>query len=364
MERFAFILHPLTAKDFSRKFKFAKNWPDTVVEAILRRLPPFKVSHITGVRSPWGEAEGWFIACPLTSRQMLELPEEFVTHRIVQAGQVAQKLGAGIVGLGAFTSVVGDAGVSVARNLDIAVTSGNSYTVATAIAGTEQAAELMGIRLKSAELLVLGATGSIGAVCARMLAPKVGRLTLAARHIDKLDALAASIRSESGLQPRVSTEVKQALRDADVIIAVTSAIDAIIEPEDLKVGAVVCDVSRPRNVSKRVAEVRDDVLVIEGGVVKIPGAVEFGINFGFPEGTAYACMAETMILSLEKRCENFSLGRDISIKQVETILKLAQRHGFALAGLRSFETAVTVEQIATIRENANRRRTDTAYCAT
>ena len=42
---------------------------------------------------------------------------------------------------------------------------------------------------------------------------------------------------------------------------------AIIEAEDLKPGAVVCDVARPRDVSKEVAQKRNDVLIIEGGVV-------------------------------------------------------------------------------------------------
>jgi predicted amino acid dehydrogenase len=39
-------------------------------------------------------------------------------------------------------------------------------------------------------------------------------------------------------------------------------------------------------------------------------------------------MAETMILALEKRYENFSLGRDLTVKQIETIEQLAAKHGF------------------------------------
>ena len=52
------------------------------------------------------------------------------------------------------------------------------------------------------------------------------------------------------------------------MIAVTSAVDFLIEPEDLKAGAIVCDVARPRNVSREVASKRKDVLVIEGGVTR------------------------------------------------------------------------------------------------
>src|SRR5207244_11874140 len=65
------------------------------------------------------------------------------------------------------------------------------------------------------------------------------------------------------------------------------------EPEDLRPGAVVCDVARPRNVSRLVYERRDDVLVIDGGVIEIPGEVDFGFDFGFPPRTTEACVAET-----------------------------------------------------------------------
>ena len=93
-----------------------------------------------------------------------------------------------------------------------------------------------------------------------------------------------------------------------MVVTVTSAVDTVIEPSYLKTGAVVCDVARPRDVSRQVARVRPDVLVIEGGVVEVPGDVEFHYNFGFPPKTAYACMAETMILALENRAESSAWG--------------------------------------------------------
>lgn len=353
MDRFAFIVHPLTAKDFSRKVAFTKNWSDGFVEGVIKYIPPFKVSHITGVKSPLNSTEGWFVGCPLTSRQMVSMPEAYVMKKIIKAGRVAEKLGAKIVGLGAFTSIVGDAGITIAENLNIAVTTGNSYTVATALEGTRQAAKLMGINMERANVVVLGATGSIGAACAQILAREVRYLTLVARHETKLEKIAAQILRSTGLAVRVTANTKSALRTADIVIAVTSAVDSIIEPEDLKPGAVVCDVARPRNVSRSVAEVRDDVLVIEGGVVEVPGDVDFGLNFGFPPGTSYACMAETMILSLEQRYENFTLGRDLTVKQIETIDQLAKKHGFKLAGFRSFERAITSEEIENIKLNAD-----------
>ncbi|MBP2650348.1 MAG: Shikimate/quinate 5-dehydrogenase [Firmicutes bacterium] len=356
MDNFAFVVHPLTAKDLSRKFSFTKSWPDGFVEGIMRYIPPFKVSDISGVSSEYNSVDGWFVGCPLTSRQMTELPEKYVINKIIKTGKVAEKLGAKILGLGAFTSVVGDAGITVARNLNIAVTSGNSYTVATALEGTRQAAKLLGINMEQANVVVLGATGSIGAACAQILSREVRYLTLVARDEAKLEKVAQQIYRNVGLAVKVTANTKAALRVADIVIAVTSAVDIIIEPEDLKTGAVVCDVARPRNVSKKVSEIRDDVLVIEGGVVEVPGNVDFKLNFGFPPQTAYACMAETMILALEKRYENFTLGRELTVKQIQTIESLAEKHGFKLAGFRSFDRPVTAEKIESIRDNIARRK--------
>jgi predicted amino acid dehydrogenase len=142
---------------------------------------------------------------------------------------------------------------------------------------------------------------------------------------------------------------------------VTSAVHAVIEPEHLKPGAVVCDVARPRDVSKRVAERRDDVLVIEGGMVEVPGdPPDFGFDFGFPLRHSYACMAETMALALEGRYEDYTIGKDLRVEQVNEISAIAGRHGFRLSGFRSFEQPVSEETIARVREKAAQARRSSA----
>ena len=352
MPDFAFMIHPASAKDVARKYRFTKMMPDSVVERLFSFIPPVKASRITGIRSPYGAAEGWFIACPLTANLMLTLPQNTVLNKIIQGGRLAEKMGAKILGLGAFTKVVGDAGITVAKNLRIPVTTGNSYTVATAVQSVREAARLMGRDLKKSSLVILGATGAIGRVCAQILAREAGDMTLVAREESKLEDTAEKILADSGLSVRVTSDSKKALRSGDVVVTVTSALDAVIEPEDLQPGAVVCDVARPRDVSTRVAEVRDDVLVIEGGVVEVPGDVDFHFNFGFPPRMAYACMAETMILTLENRFENYTLGRDLQADKVLEIAAMAEKHGFKLAGFRSFGRALSLEEIEQIKKRA------------
>ncbi len=355
MTRFAFIVHPVVPDDVARKYPIARLLPDSLVEYVMARTAAKTVSRITGVRSATGaETEGWFVGCPLSSRQLVEGDPAHSVAKVVEAARVAEDLGADIVGLGAFTAVVGNGGIEVAEQVDIAVTTGNSYTVATAIEGTLRAAEVMEIDPAASTVAVLGASGSIGRVCAHLLAQRVPRIVLIGRRVEALEEVAAEL-SGSGAQVEISISAAESVPQADLVVTVTSALDAVIEPEMLRPGAVVCDVARPRDVSARVARERDDVLVIEGGAVAIPGDVQFNFDFGFPPGVAYACMAETMILALEGRAEDYSLGKRLELERVREIAALADRHGFGLAGLRSFERAVEPETIARIKERARRR---------
>ena len=351
--RFAFVIHPLYVQQYAQKFPFTRLLPGRLVERAFRAVPPFEASHITGIVSATGaRAEGWFIALPWTPRVLLEAPVELVYRRLVQAGRIAGRLGAGILGLGAFTKIVGDRGVTVARELAIGVTTGNSLTAATAVEGALAAADRMGIAPRGARVAVLGATGSIGAVCSRLLAPQVGSLVLAARRRGPLDALAGRLRAEGAAEVQVTSDVRQAVADAAIVLTVTSATDVLIEPEDLRPGAVVCDVARPRNVSQLVYARRRDVLVIDGGVIDVPGPVDFGLDFGFPPGTCEACMAETMLLALERRYEDYTIGADLDLDRVREIHALMHRHGFRLSGLRRFERRISDDEVEAIRTAA------------
>ncbi len=356
MEKFAFVIHPLSAKkDVARKYPFVKMMPESWVEWGMKHKKPMLVSHITGIKSATGaEAEGWFVGCPLSARQIVTMPIEQVYDRIIGAIRIAEEQGAKIVGLGAFTSVCGDQGLTLAKNANIAVTTGNSYTIATAVQGALKGAELMGIDPGQAQVAVVGATGSIGQTCTHLLADKCASITLVGIFSDQLETLAAEVTPKAKSPVRISTDVEAGIKDADIVVAVSSAVEAIIQPSFIKSGAVVCDVARPRDVSEAVAKERNDVLIVEGGVIQVPGDVNFNFSFGFPPKTAYACMSETMMLALEGRYESFTLGKAVSVEQVETITRLADKHGFKLAGFRSFEKAVTEEQIAQIRRNAGR----------
>ncbi len=354
MERFAFLFHPLRHTDFARKFPILMKLPPPWVEGAMKYLPPLHISHVTGARSITGiELEGDFVGLGMTPRVLLEADfQHFVLPRLIKAGQMAERLGAKILGLGAFTKIVGDRGVSVARALNIPVTTGNSYTAASAVIGALQAVDRMRFERSEVEACVIGATGSIGRAVSHLLAEQVASLTLVARNQERLDALSGDL---GGCAARIQTsqDPRQAARSSDLVLTVSSATGVLVEPEDFRPGAVVCDVARPRNVSAAVYEHRDDVLVIDGGVIRVPGAVDFGFSFGFPPQMAEACMAETMILAMEGRYESFTLGGDIEVDKVRQIQVLATKHGFKVEGFRRFERAIPDFEVEQIYQRAH-----------
>ncbi|MCJ7434278.1 MAG: hypothetical protein MUO77_12395 [Anaerolineales bacterium] len=359
MDTFAFIIHPIDPKrDVSRKFPFlGRVLSERQIDFSSTFFPPIYISEIDGITSDatGRQIKGWFIACPYTPRRMLELPERTVYRKIIQTGRMAERLGAKILGLGAFTSVIGDAGVTIANSLDVPVTTGDSYTVALAVQAIQDGAKLMGIDIRNASVAVIGATGAIGRVCAELLAGEAARLFLVARDERKLEVLRDKLKIHARSELIISTNM-DVLSQSQLILTVTSAVHDIIKPEYLLPGSVICDVARPRDVSAMVAAVRDDILVIDGGMVDVPGRVNFHFNFGFPEGKAYACMAETMALALEGRFEDYTVGKKIALERVQEITAIAEKHGFRLSGFRSFEKEVTQEQIDIIRKNAQKAR--------
>lgn len=356
MDTFAFIIHPIDPKrDISRKFpllgRIANDW---MIYHFAPWFPPVYLSEVQGVRSEetGKEISGWLIACPLIPEHFLRLPEKQVYRKIIETGHLAERLGAKILGLGAFTSVAGDAGITVAKALDVPVTTGDAYTVGVAVQSIQEAARLLETPIEESKVAVVGATGSIGKVCAELFAFQAADLLMIGKKQRSLDELKEKLVT-AGATARITTSTKmEDLSQARFILTVTSSIGAVIEPEHIRPGSVICDVARPRDVAAQVAAVRQDVLVIDGGMVEVPGPVDFHFDFGFPPGKAYACMAETMALTLEGRFEDYTLGKDIRIERVREITAIAQKHGFRLSGFRSFEKPVTAEQIERVRRNA------------
>jgi predicted amino acid dehydrogenase len=365
INRFAFVIHPLSVEFIHRAkgFEITRYLPDRVVEETAARLKPMYVGKITAGPSPetGQRIEGYLYGLGATPRQMMKRDPRFIYDQLAEAAKMAERKGCRIMGLGAFTSVVGDAGETVAHEASIAITSGNSLTVAATLEAAKQAVINMGAtQLKKGRAMVIGATGSIGSVCARLLAQAVHDVVLVSIEPEKLIDLKRTIEKETpGTDVQIALRPNELAGDCDLIVTATSAFgQRILDISTCKPGAVVCDVARPPDISSREAELRPDVAVIESGEVIISGEVDIGVDIGLPPGTAYACLAETALLAMEGRFESFTLGRNIDIDRVKEIYRLFNKHQFKIAGLRSFDHLLTPQDFADKRAEAQKLRDD------
>ncbi len=365
INRFAFVIHPLNISFIHNDpvFGFTRFLPDRLVEEVAAYMPPLYLSRIVGGRSPTTgqQIEGHLITLSATPRMMMKHDEHFTYKRLNAAARMAERKGARLMGLGAFTSVVGDAGITVAHEADIAITSGNSLTVAATLEAAKMAVKMMGATdLTKGKVMIVGATGSIASVCSRLLAQAIHDVVLVSIEPEKLIELKRTIQRETpDAKVTIATRTGDLVEDCDLIVTATSAFgQRVIDLTKCKPGAVICDVARPMDINPAEAALRPDLLVIESGEVLIPGDIDFGYNIGLPPKTAYACLGETALLAMDGRFEDFTLGRNIDVEKVKEIWRIFKKHEFQIAGLRSFGAYITEEDVAQRRALAELLRND------
>jgi predicted amino acid dehydrogenase len=361
--RFAFVIHPLSTRYIANepRFAFTRYLPPRLVEYVAAQLPPMYLAKMKGIRSKatGEEVEGLLFTLGATPRELMRRDTSFTYRRLIRCARMAERMGAKIMGLGAFTSVVGDAGITVAQKSAIGITSGNSLTVAATLETAKQAAIKMGASdLTHGRAMVVGATGSIGSVCARLLAQAIGDVVLVAPRAERLLALKKQIERETpGARVTAATNADAYIGTCDLVVTTTSALSGrVIDVDKLKPGAVVCDVARPPDVKKEDAARRPDVLVIESGEILLPGEPDFGFDIGLPPGTAYACLSETALLAMEHMYGDYTVGRNIELEKAKEMYRLMKKHGLELAGMRSFDEYITDEMLAEKRRLADERR--------
>jgi predicted amino acid dehydrogenase len=372
VNRFAFVIHPLSQEYFKNVKPIdllSQVSPPVFMDAVEKAMayaPPFVYSKVTGIKSPTGvEAEGWLISVGGTPKEIMSRSPEFTYRRLLDAARMAKRLGAQIMGLGAFTKVVGDAGQTVARRATIPITTGNSYSASGALWAAHDALLRLGLvpRPKKGgkarfNAMVVGATGSIGSVCARMLAMVAEEVHLVSPETAKLLALKESILRETpGAKLHLSSRADRGIADVDMIVTATSgAGKKILDIMKVKPGCVITDVARPLDLPPEEVAKRPDVLVIESGEIQLPGKVSMK-NIGLPPNVVFACLAETIVLALEGRFENFTVGRNIEWERVREIYRMGLRHGMKLAAISGVNGPFTAADIRRVRKLALAART-------
>lgn len=365
--KFAFIVHPLGASHIFKHpmLKFLRPFSKPIgplAEDLVSRTPGFFYGTIKGIRSEKNgkEVEGLIYTVTETPRKLLDKNPATIYNKLIGLCRKAADSGAGIIGLGAYTKIVGDAGVTVANQSPIPVTTGNSLSACATLWAAKFALDKIGFvkrdqnKRYKGKCMVIGATGSIGAVSAKVLAQQWDHLVLVAPRAYKLLELREEIRA---LAPNcivdVATTPEGHAIDCDLIITTTSSRgEKILDIMSVRPGCVICDVSRPFDIKESDAIKRPDVMVIASGEVQLPGHVQMNVDLGLEGKIVYACLAETALLAMEGRLECFTLGRNISFEKVLEIDRMAREHGVRLSCIMGHNGFITDEEFELCREHA------------
>ncbi|MBI4591167.1 MAG: aminotransferase class III-fold pyridoxal phosphate-dependent enzyme [Candidatus Rokubacteria bacterium] len=384
--RFGFLLHAIDPSDCAKVDQSLRAFGETQILDLKRRLGdflgPLLVSEVL-IESPTGRrAHGQFISLPYTAGEIVDLPYERALAEIASAVELSRARGAQITGLGGFTSILTRGGLALANVGRPPLTTGNSYTVAAAIKALHMASRRRNLELSTATAAIIGGAGAVGRATAILLSEEVSRLILVGnpRHPERsrrrlldvagsilrhlwelhtqegrefgrasLGAHLASLGSKISGDPTeaefvrlaqeldgrfgnltIATGVDGILREADIVLTATSSVKSFVGAEHVKRDAIVCELSRPFNVPSDIRTTRPDVLFIDGGLVRIPGEPDLGFDFGQDRGIVLACMAETMLLALERSYRDTGLGACLDLGTIRELEALGEKHGFAV----------------------------------
>tara|TARA_R100000322_G_scaffold117349_12_gene75732 strand:- start:59337 stop:68258 length:8922 start_codon:yes stop_codon:yes gene_type:complete len=351
--RVAFAVHITDSDAIARWDASWERLPPDAREALVARFAPvvepmpLRVEQVTSANGAKVDIHFWsvFATAKTIEAAMRQGDTDWLTRKVAAIAQQASEAGCNVLGLGGFLSIATRNGLRV-QTPRIGITTGNALTIAAGLAGVEaQIVRVLGGA--KPRIAVVGAAGNIGRTWARALAQRFGGLTLVGRPgtQGRLKALADDIRMDSrehGAEAPDLTlaDTLDALSDCNVIVAATNASAPIVFAHHLGPDpTLLFDLSVPGAVDPAIAEGRNDVALLSGGVTGLPEGNETDLAyFGLPKRHVFACMAETAILGLDGRSADFSIG-DVDLSQVNEISALATSHGFDITNVSEVSNA-------------------------
>jgi len=345
--RVAFLYHfVLAERELAMVDPTLRAWPLAARRALFDRLETLLELHpVVGFGRNVCDGRVWFasILIPAQAATLEDLHRRGLTDdlldRLHEGLELGQRLGCTIGGLGAYTSVVSDAGLALHAPEGMRLTTGNSFTAALGARSVLRLAARRGMDLGGAQTCVgvLGATGNIGAAVAQLLAASrtgIRRLCLVGRDPVRLNALRSGIVARGNAAEVVCATDLTALAECDVVVTAVSTNEPLIAPHHLRRDrpVLIVDLSVPTAVCAAVRRLRNVHLAPAGGTVRVPGAADFVMASHIPTGRTFGCAAEAMLLALEPAAtRDLRLVGPIDPDAARLLEQLAERAGMVEA---------------------------------
>ncbi len=349
---FAFLVHPRDIKDIDSYIPLSRFIPYWFKEKISYYLWPVAVSEITGLKNKAGkDIVGCIIACPMTAGQLMNHRDR-ARSKIIKAAKLAKSLGVNMVGLGALLSSLSRGGLDITEKVkSVGVTTGHGLTVYIVTQHVLKAVKVLDIDLSKCVIAVVGAAGSIGSGSIKILIKNNFKEVIlfdVERKNDELMELKIKLLSINSKNNITSSNQMNDLKRADIIITATNAPDTLVRSRHLKPGVVIIDDAQPTDIDEEIFKSRDDVLVLEGGVVNTPN-IDCHYNLGLKQkGDIFSCLGEVLVLAYLGYQNNYNVGK-LDQNKIELIKETASKLNFLPGEFQNYYKLYSQEDIIKIK---------------
>lgn len=355
---FIFLTHPRNEEDIYATFPFLgviQKAAPNLAKMILASSPCYIVADVVAPGK-----KGYVIST-------VELPERLFSSR-----EQTQKLIIGCinffrkicikrtyVGLAAWWPIVSNSGQAFSRQLTkgdhIEITNGHTATLASIYLSIQELCKIIGLPFDKSKILIIGA-GKVGGALGELLSGKVKKIGLADKNKMRLKGLRKQLEEESRASELETILVEdldaermilRELQRYDLAVCTTSNTGLLISDANQLQNCIILDDSRPEAFPRTFSQERK-VVVLEGGLMKIPG-VSLDSDFGFGQDeNIFGCLSEAIILALDGSKKIKPNVGELDLENLYNLIEFCKSSGIRVGDFKCAHRLVKEDELISI----------------
>lgn len=372
-----FLNHPIKTTDLKEITKSFKNIEDSQLDEIIMNsfeFLKFEKYFTTVIKDDNAdELEVIMLSIPIPShllKKIMHSKKNFLLQeKLQEAIKYAKDLGASVVGLGQFTSIISQNGLTL-DSLGLNITTGNPFTAHLAISAFLEGLSRLKVKSDQINLACFGITGNIISQVAKKVSLDLDSLNIFHHENIQNSKKFRTVTIEflnylNCIEGKYPNKIKKALNEfnfknvdnenlndilvilnsifrinadktnllnCNAILLGTNSSEILVHNDQVNTNTVILDLGVPHNLDPQLF-LRDDIEVMLGGVAHLPKdneEIKIEIpSFPLGYGEVFACMAETFATGFHDKKEIMHIG-EVKLSDIDKIASIASNHGFGL----------------------------------
>jgi predicted amino acid dehydrogenase len=287
-------------------------------------LPPILISRVRGVKNSEDiEVRGFSVLVPILSNQ-INNNEKQVNKKIISFLKRCEFFNIKVAGFGGLLAGISNECLELKPFLNkIVLTTGMAMNGMLGIEGAKYLINKYFSLGQRIDIGIIAATTDLGKNIATGLAKsiKINSLILHGRSLDNLNNLKKEITDvDQNINISIVQECNSIL-NSNLIIVAGWVENIKIDVNNINSHPIIFDIP-----SNKTFKPNNRYTLIDKAYVKTP-KIDYGIDFGMPQGTTFGCFAETIMLGSENLLAHDFIGK-ITLQEIEQIDKFATSFHF------------------------------------